>query len=145
MVATHSGRGYFFGMTAIRGRLIALAALLALSISQAHQVWSLCCLVEQGPAAVEVVGGDVHAAHRATSSGAPHVSPTPAAPHHAPTPECPPGQAARLMSGCAVVAAVPAVAAVTAATPLAHDAPPLPSITMPRLLLGEDLFRPPRA
>lgn len=78
---------------------------------------------------------DAHAAH--------HV-PTPATPHHDPSPTCPQGPAG-LMSGCTVVAALPVLATPDAAAPLEYDEPSMPTSDMPRLLLGEDLFRPPRA
>jgi|GEM_PF-2639174 len=122
-------------MAVILRRLLGICALLALLISQAHAVWALCCAADQEQTAAAATTHDAHAAHHGSA---------PAPPHHDPTPPCPQGPAG-LMSGCAVAAALPVPAPSVADAPLAYDEPSLPTSSMPRLLLGEDLFRPPRA
>jgi len=119
-------------------RLLGLCALLALLVSQTHTAWALCCAAAHGPAVVEATATDgAHAGHHLPA-------PAPTTHDHDPAPPCPQGPVG-FMSGCAVAAALPVPAPSVADAPLAYDEPSLPTSSMPRLLLGEDLFHPPRA
>lgn len=143
-------------MAAFRGRLVGLIALLALSITQAHSVWALCCLFDLDSAAVAHLDGVPHEAapHDLAPHGAasPEVMPPAGAdfgpvsspPSHSPTPECPLGQAG-VPGGCAVMAALPIAAAPAAMLPPELREDIIPTASIPFLLLGNDLFRPPRA
>lgn len=86
------------------------------------------------------MAGDHHAAdHHA----APHGQ-SPAAPQHVPMPGCPSSHAGAL-GGCAVVAALPTIHLPAAGLPPELGGAAISTTTIPFLLLGLDLFRPPRA
>jgi hypothetical protein len=142
-------------------RSLGLLALFALVVSLAHTVWALCCIGDTAPFAASMLATeagavpivsveraishgitDIDAAHHLHSPShlASHRLPVPSGPLH----DCPHGQA-DVMDGCAVAAAIPTGVVVVAAIPYGDQVPLGLSDTLPRILFGTDLFRPPRA
>ncbi len=128
-------------MTSYRRGPFGLVALLALIISLAHSVWALCCLVDAGPMTAEIVVAEAH--HASVHRGS-HRELSPSVPHHDPTHECPQGQAG-ILGGCAVSAAIPTGTLPVVSVPFEGSDPIAPPVTLPQIIFGTDLFRPPRA
>jgi hypothetical protein len=142
-------------------RTFGLVALFALFVSLAHTVWALCCIGDAAPftfpmlfseAGSEPVAPLMHpVSHHIASTDTAQpltLSSHPASPHgpapYGPLHECPHGQAG-VMGGCAVAAAIPTGMTTVAAIPFGNQVPVRLSDTLPRILFGTDLFRPPRA
>lgn len=80
-----------------------------------------------------------HAKADSTHQGSHHGA-HPQAPGH----ECPHGQEG-MVGGCAIATAVPTATVAIAAIPFGEQTLVVLSDTLPRILFGTDLFRPPRA
>lgn len=128
-------------MAIFRGRIIGCLALVALAITQLHAVWALCCIGEAtttvAAVSFDLSDGPHHPAAPYTSTG--EVSePAPGPSGHG-VPDCPP-----LQAGCTVVATLPPVPPTGSLARPESDAPVAIAATLPHLLLGDDLFHPPR-
>lgn len=131
--------GYRMRMVRYTRRSMGVLALFALVVSLTHSVWALCCIADAESFSAPAMDAAHHHAPPADHTGSQHEQ-LPSSPLH----DCLHGQAG-VMGGCAVVATIPTGAVVVAAVPFSDQISIRLSDTLPRILFGTDLFRPPRA